>query len=126
MKKIILSLLCAPALLLSFAADAKTPEEDGSDVARELARHNTGWKDLAGDAEMVLSDGAGAQATRRFHLKALERPDASSGDWVMVVFDAPADVKGTAVLSHARVDDDDEQWLYLPSTKRTRKISSSN
>ena len=105
---------------------AGSPEAKGQAVALELAARNAGYKDLGGDVEMTLRDAGGGEAKRRFSLKVLERPVPTAGDYSLIVFDAPADVKGTAVLSHAKVGDDDEQWLYLPSAHRTRRISSSN
>ncbi len=103
-----------------------TPEQKGQGVARELAARNTGFKDLGGDVEMTLKDPSGGEAKRRFNLKVLEKADPESGDFSLIVFDAPADVKGTAVLSHAKPGDEDEQWLYLPSARRVKRISSSN
>lgn len=105
---------------------APTPEAKGQGIAMELAARNAGYKDLGGDVEMTLRDSGGGEAKRRFSIKVLEKPVAGGGDYSLIVFDAPADVKGTAVLSHAKIGDDDEQWLYLPSAHRTRRISSSN
>jgi outer membrane lipoprotein-sorting protein len=48
------------------------------------------------------------------------------GDKSMVVFDTPRDIEGTALLSHAKILDPDDQWLYLPALKRVKRISSSN
>jgi len=123
------------ALALAASADARTaeelaglptPEARGQAIAMELAARNAGYKDLSGDVEMTLKDAGGSEAKRRFNLKLLEKPVANAGDYSLIVFDAPADVKGTAVLSHAKIGDDDEQWLFLPSAHRTRRISSSN
>ena len=132
MKKVLAALV---VLLAASAADAKTadeinaagsPEQKGQAVAMELGARNAGYKDLGGDVEMVLRDASGGEAKRRFSLKVLEKPDPSSGDYSLIVFDAPADVKGTAVLSHAKPGDEDDQWLYLPSTRRVKRIASSN
>ncbi|MEL6266267.1 MAG: outer membrane lipoprotein-sorting protein, partial [Pseudomonadota bacterium] len=35
-------------------------------------------------------------------------------------------IEGTALLSHAKILDPDDQWLYLPALKRVKRISSSN
>jgi outer membrane lipoprotein-sorting protein len=134
-KVVVAMLSVLSSLALAGAAEAKTAEEidaagsaeqKGQAVAQELAARNTGYKDLGGDVEMTLKDASGGEAKRRFNLKVLEKPDAQSGDYSLIVFDAPADVKGTAVLSHARPGDEDEQWLYLPSARRVKRISSSN
>ncbi len=135
-KKYVVGLMVAlSALGLAGVADAKsaaeieaagTPEQKGQAVVQELAVRNSGYKDLGGDVDMTLKDASGGEAKRRFNLKVLEKPDAESGDYSLIVFDAPADVKGTAVLSHAKPGDEDEQWLYLPSARRVKRISSSN
>jgi outer membrane lipoprotein-sorting protein len=103
-----------------------TPEEKGTAIARELGARNAGYQDLGGQVEMVLRDADGAEAKRGFSLKVLERSSAEEGDRSLIVFDNPADVKGTAVLSHSKADGEDEQWLFLPSAHRTKRISSSN
>ncbi len=103
-----------------------TPEEQGAAVIQELARRNTGFKDLGGKVEMTLQDADGSKALRSFSLKLLERASPSDGDRSLIVFESPADVKGTAVLSHASPDGEDEQWLFLPSAQRTKRISSAN
>jgi outer membrane lipoprotein-sorting protein len=103
-----------------------TAEQKGQAIALELSGRNAGYEDLGGQVEMVLRDADGAEARRGFSLKVLERRGATDGDRSLIVFDNPADVKGTAVLSHAGVDGEDEQWLFLPSAHRTKRISSSN
>jgi outer membrane lipoprotein-sorting protein len=120
-KHVLLSSFIAAA-----AAFASTPEQDGAQLALELAQRNAGYKDLTGQVEMVLTDADGSEARRSFTLKVLERPTPADGDRSLIVFESPADVKGTAVLSHAKPDGDDEQWLFLPSARRTKRISSSN
>jgi hypothetical protein len=39
---------------------------------------------------------------------------------------SPPDVAGTALLSHSRILEPDDQWLYLPALKRVKRISSVN
>jgi outer membrane lipoprotein-sorting protein len=120
---------------LAGSARARTAEEilasgsaseKGRAVVAELAARNTGWKDLSGNVEMVLRDASGSEAKRSFTVKILEKPSATAGDYSLVVFDAPADVKGTAVLSHAQADSDDEQWLFLPSARRVKRVAAAN
>ncbi len=122
-------------LAVTSASDARDATElvkQGSErdkaeaLVRELAARNSGYHDFSGAVDMTLKDATGAEARRRFSLKVLERPTAAVGDQVLIVFEAPADVKGTALLSHAKVDEEDEQWVYLPGTKRTKRIAASN
>ncbi|MEE2755033.1 MAG: outer membrane lipoprotein-sorting protein [Myxococcota bacterium] len=46
----------------------------------------------------------------------------------LMVFDSPADVQGTSLLSidHDDSKKDDDQWLYLPSLKKSTRISSGD
>lgn len=123
------------ALFASASAHARTSEdilasggaaEKGQAVVEELASRNQGWKDLTGTVDMILHDAGGSEAKRSFTVKLLERPAAGAGDYSLVVFDGPADVKGTAVLSHAKLAGDDEQWLFLPATRRVKRVSGAN
>ena len=52
--------------------------------------------------------------------------EQTRGDLSLVIFDTPADVKGTAFLSHTKKAGSDDQWLYLPALKRVKRIASSN
>jgi Outer membrane lipoprotein-sorting protein len=120
--------------LLAFGARAEsvdallgkgTPEEQGQALSAELARRNAGFRDLTSRVEMLLTDADGAQARRAFDLKLLERATPQEGERSLIVFQSPADVKGTAVLSHARGEGEDEQWIFLPSARRTTRISAA-
>ena len=134
MKQFWMFLGCA-ILVSSNAADAKTseevlhagtPEQQGVALATELATRYAGYRDFAGQVEMTLQDRDGSQARRHFSVKLLEHPVPSSGDYSLLEFDSPADVKGTSVLSHAQIEGEDEQWIFLPALHRVKRISSSN
>ena len=75
---------------------------------------------------MVLRNAAGQESTRTLEIATLEKPDEDEGDKSLVLFDTPRDIEGTALLSHAKILDPDNQWLYLPALKRVKRISSSN
>jgi hypothetical protein len=44
---------------------------------------------------------------------------------VLIRFTAPRDVENTAMLTFEGPDGRDEQWLYLPASKKTRRIPAS-
>ncbi|MCP4983428.1 MAG: outer membrane lipoprotein-sorting protein, partial [Gammaproteobacteria bacterium] len=48
------------------------------------------------------------------------------GDKSLSIFDEPADVKGTAMLTYTHGLKPDDQWLYLPALKKVKRISSRN
>ena len=74
--------------------------------------------------KMILRNRDGDEAVRIFRMKFKEVLD--DGDKSVVLFDDPADVKGTALLSFSHPLEQDDQWLYLPALKRVKRISSKN
>ena len=72
---------------------------------------------------MVLKDKQGRETVRQMRFKVLEVQ--GDGDKSLFVFDQPRDVQGTALLTHAHVNSQDDQWLYLPALKRVKRISAA-
>ena len=119
----------AIALGLSLAPDAhaQSAEEKGLAIAQESDRRDLGWGDFRSTGEMILRDSAGNESRRNFKGMNLERTNPAEGDWSVIVFDSPRDIKGTATLTHSKVEPaDDDQWIFLPAVKRVKRISSSN
>ncbi len=114
------------SLLAAAPAPALTPEEQGYEIAARSDRSDRGFGDSQVQMEMILRNAAGDQTSRTLSLKTLEIPDESVGDQSLIVFDTPRDIEGTALLSHAKILDPDDQWLYLPALKRVKRISSVN
>ncbi len=46
-------------------------------------------------------------------------------DKILVRFQAPRDVENTALLTWESKDGNDDQWLYLPSVKKPKRIATS-
>jgi hypothetical protein len=120
----------AVGLVLYNAGAALAAGTDAADKGYEIAaradRSDRGFGDSVVEMEMILRNAAGQETTRSLWLNTLEIPDESLGDKSMIVFDTPADIEGTALLSHAQILDPDDQWLYLPALKRVKRISSVN
>jgi len=114
------------AVALASALLAETPEEKGFAIAARSDRSDRGFGDSAVTLEMVLRNKAGREARRTLTIRTLEVPDESRGDLSLVVFDSPPDIAGTGLLSHAKILEPDDQWLYLPALKRVKRISSVN
>jgi len=122
-------LFAAGATALADDPDARgdTPEaQKGYDISARADRTDNGFGDSRVEARMVLTNRAGQQTVREFSFQTLEKEDESVGDKSLVVFDSPRDVEGTALLSHAKILDADDQWLFLPALKRVKRISSRN
>ncbi|MFQ5548441.1 MAG: outer membrane lipoprotein-sorting protein [Woeseia sp.] len=105
---------------------ATDAERLGFEIAARADRSDRGFRNSEVELEMVLRNAAGRESRRKLKITTLEIPDESLGDKSLVVFDNPNDIKGTALLSHARILDPDDQWLFLPALKRVKRISSAN
>ena len=122
------SLTLALAFGIAFAGpiSASTPAEQGFDIAARSDRTDLGFGDSRVELQMILRNAAGQQATRSLEIATLEKPDENVGDKSLVLFGTPRDIEGTALLSHAKILDPDDQWLFLPALKRVKRIASSN
>ena len=104
-------------------AQEETPEEKGLRLALEASARNEGFGDFTAGLRMVLRDRQGRESVRQMRFKVLEV--AGDGDKSLFVFDQPRDVQGTALLTHAHISAQDDQWLYLPALERVKRISAS-
>ena len=103
-----------------------TPEEKGLAIVVEADERDLGFGDMEVGVKMVLTNAHGQNSTREMQNKTFEIPDMSTGDKTLITFDRPRDIKGTAFLTFSKILDPDDQWLYLPSLKRVKRISSKN
>ena len=111
-------------LMLASVSFAQTPEERGLEIATAVQAQDDGFADSESAMTMTLINRSGKQSIRRMRSRVLEV--TGDGDKSMSIFDEPADVKGTASLTHSHAIDADEQWLFLPALKRVKRISSKN
>ena len=125
-RKEIPGLVVAVLLMTAVYAAQAADDTQGFDIAARSDRTDLGFADSEVELQMVLRNAAGQQSTRALRIATLEKPDESVGDKSLVIFDTPRDIEGTALLSHAKILDPDDQWLYLPALKRVKRISSSN
>ena len=120
----------ALVVLLSAAlvdkAFAASNAEQGYELAARSDRSDNGFGDSEVGLTMVLRNAAGQETTRSLRISTLEKVDETVGDMSLVTFDTPRDIEGTALLSHAKILEPDDQWLYLPALKRVKRISSAN
>jgi len=75
--------------------------------------------------EMILIDKRGNQRVRKL---ASFSKDKGEDTYRLMFFQRPADVKDTAFLTwdYDDPDRDDDQWLYLPALRKTKRIASSD
>jgi len=108
--------------LLTINLYAGKAEQKGLKIAKIVDKTNTGFKGESSEMTMVLINAYGDRIERRMVSKLKEiRAD---GDKSIVKFLWPADVKGTKLLTWGHKKGNDDQWLYLPSLRKVKRISS--
>ncbi len=117
-----ITLLLAAVVALALSAAAGDAEK-GLAIARSADAQGQGFGSFTAKAKMILRDRSGTENVRDFETKALEV--AGDGDRTSIAFETPLDIRGMTVLTHAHRGRDDDQWLYLPASSRTRRITST-
>lgn len=104
--------------------DTSDPAVHGFQIATYADHYDEGWVDEVLQGRMTLFDAGGDSVERRFSRMVLEAE--AGGDKLVLRFLAPAEIKGVSALTHENPGSSDDNWLYLPSTKRVRRISGAN
>jgi len=121
MKKLVLS---AVVILSMLGMNAQTAEEKGLEIAKAAEKADLGFNSSTVDLNMTLKNKNGQTSERLLTTKTLELTE--DGDKSLIVFNSPKDVKGTATLTFTHKIGSDDQWLFLPSIARVKRISSNN
>ncbi len=126
-------ILIAAALLIQISSSLAQAEESrdnpalfGLEIAERTKQQESGFISSEARLIMTLMDASGNTSTRELRQKVLEMSEPDIGDKSLLVFDRPRDVSGTALLTHAKIIEPDDQWLYLPSLRRVKRIASAN
>lgn len=122
-----LAFICATQLFIFGNLAQATPsatQARGLEIASEADRRDTGYGDSSADLTMVLENPDSGKIRREMRQLTLEVEN--DGDKSIMVFDRPRDLKGTAILTFTHKTANDDQWLYLPSLKRVKRISSAD
>ena len=123
--KVFKQVLMAALVLASVPASAAgSAEQRGDEIAREMDARDKQFGGYRMTMEMLLRDKQGASSARQMQGAVLEVPD--DGDKSLITFESPADIRGASFLTFAHVAKPDDQWLYMPSIKRTKRIASEN
>ena len=124
---ITISLLAILALAAPSAFADGDPKEGTLSARRimELVDERDDGDNGVQDMEMILIDKKGNRRERT--IRAFSR-DVGEDTQTIMFFITPADVKDTGFLTYDFDDDakDDDQWLYLPALKKTKRIASSD
>jgi hypothetical protein len=113
----------AVILAYPYVCCAQAPEEKGRLIAEEASHRSSGYGDATARLRMILRNRQGQVSQRELRVRSLEVADGTRS---LCIFDTPADVKDTVLLTHTHKGAADDQWLYLPAEKRVRRIAAQN
>jgi hypothetical protein len=114
--------MCALCLLgpTSVAAEGELSAEE---IMRRVDARDDGDRSIR-ELEMILIDKNDRRRLRR--IRSYSR-DVGEDTQTIMFFLEPADVKDTGFLSYDYdAEKDDDQWLYLPALRKTKRIASSD
>ncbi len=112
------------AMALLFAVvlvPANASDIDGRGIAQLVFDRDTG-ADSHAKIRMLLVDKKGYKKHRSLVMAKKKYEDLKK---IYIRFDSPADIDGTAFLTWENRGRDDDQFLFLPSLRRVRRIVSS-
>jgi hypothetical protein len=103
---------------------AFTDDPRAREIMEKVEARDDGDNQTA-DMEMILIDKRGNQRVRKI---ATFSKDQGADELRLMFFEHPADVKDTSFLTYDydEPDKDDDQWLYLPALRKTKRIASSD
>jgi hypothetical protein len=109
-------------LWIPLAAGANTPT--GREIMDRVDARDDG-DHLSQDMEMILIDKRGERRERTLRMHSR---DVGEDTQSIMFFLAPATVKDTGFLTYDYdlADRDDDQWLFLPALKKTKRIASGD
>ncbi len=113
----ILSLLCI------LVAPALAQQPTGQAIMENYEAQNR-TQDTFAEVHLTLRAARGG--TRERDLTMWTRTLADDTRQQLIRFDAPADVRGTGFLSLENTDREDDNWLYLPALRKTRRIAGTD
>jgi hypothetical protein len=111
-------------LMYTFSMPSLAGSMSGADVYKKMHDIRAKSLDHKIEASMVLYDKGGGTRTRA--LVEYSRDASPEACKALVVFTAPADLKGVGFLLHARTFADRDLWAYFPEYKRVRRIPTSS
>lgn len=107
---------------MAVAVVAANGEMSATQVVEENQSRHT-LKNETTVMSITLIDRRGNRETRT--LRQLYKERNNGLDSSLSVFEKPADVRGTALLTRENEGKDNDQWLYLPSQRRLMRIAQA-
>ena len=117
-------ILIASLAGLALTGSARADDPKARAIMERVDARDDG-DDQTSTLQMILIDKNQKQRVRE--LRSLSK-DKGEDTWSMMFFLSPADVEDTGFLTYDydEASHDDDQWLYLPALKKTKRIASSD
>ncbi|MBI2381222.1 MAG: outer membrane lipoprotein-sorting protein [Gammaproteobacteria bacterium] len=112
--------------MLSLSASAVASAETDADAIMRAVRDRDDGRSFLSQVSLILHDKNGNARTREFLYLQKDYPE---GDKFTMFFSAPADVRDVAFhIENPKEAQgrEDSQWMYLPVSRQTRRISTSD
>ncbi len=120
----ITSVLLALIMTSGFVNQLIAQELNGRDIVEKVYNLPTG-DDQTSNLTMTLINKSGKERIRKIKQFTKDLGDVEKS---IMFFQSPADVKNTSFMSWTYDDESksDDQWIYLPALKKTKRISSDS
>ncbi len=120
----ITSVLVALIMATGFISQLVAQELTAREIVDKVYNLPTG-DDQTSDLTMTLINKSGKERIRKIKQFTKELGDVEKS---IMFFQSPADVKNTSFMSWTYDDESksDDQWIYLPALKKTKRISSDS
>jgi len=111
------------AIVLSFAATSVAQEMTGKQIIEKQEKLQKVDSEYGEELMLIKDVKAKSQEKRQARRYGKETPEGMARS--LFAFLSPADIGGTAVLTWEQEAKDD-QWLYMPATKKMQRIASGS
>ena len=115
------TLFVGATLVAATLAGAALAQPSGREIL-ETQKDRLGVRDEEQTVSMELVDSRGRSRSRTVQMWSLDPEDGQQK--LLLVFREPRDVDGTSLLTWEQADRDDDQWLYLPSARKEKRIAA--
>ena len=111
--------------LIALADPSAAMDDPKARAIMEMVDARDDGDNQTSDMRMILIDKRGKERVRKI---AVFRKDKGDDTLRLMFFLHPADVKDTSFLTYDYDDPnkDDDQWLYLPALRKTKRIATSD
>jgi hypothetical protein len=99
------------------------PAAYGKQIATYVDSADTGWVDMYAKSTITIVNSRGEKTVSKTRQLTLE---GKGGNKALIRYMSPASVRGVAALTHENHKATDDSWLYLPASRRVRRISGAN